>query len=194
MIKINLKVGQKRAIPVVLGVPVNVINAPAIIIVLIFVFFSNSIAEEWLAGKNENITNKLRKINKINGKLKKRVRKEGNIQKKIEELETEKQKFKKRFDVVKEIIKRKKNPMNIMLYISKNIPEDVWLKELIVEDDTITISGETNSYPSISTLIASLERATFFDKNIELLKAGTLTDKDGRKDTFSLKAKIRKYD
>ena len=77
---------------------------------------------------------------------------------------------------VNEVLKLKKNPVNLLLYISKNISTDLWIDKLsITKGGTLEIQGGSNSYKSIGVFIESLNQSIFFDKSIKLIKSQTQT-------------------
>ena len=196
MIEVNLKVGEKDfRLPVILGLDLNIISIKGIIIALFVHFIVPPIFNDNFLKGLEDIDTKIRGLKRQIRELKKKKKSQQDIQDQIDSFLQKEKKLNNKLVVVKRIIKLKKNPLKILLYISKNIPEDLWLTSMSLENDNIALSGESNSYKSIGRFIENLKKATFFDQSLKLTKSQTRADDSGRRvEEFEIKAKIVSYE
>ena len=47
--------------------------------------------------------------------------------------------------------------MRILYYIAQNIPENVWLTNVVLKGDTFTLEGESSDYPSVGLFWENLK-------------------------------------
>lgn len=197
MIEINLIVGKKPfKMPTILGVDMALINAKMIGVAIALSFVPGMFLESgWeeevntLNAQVEEFQQKVRKLDKKNDDNK-------NIQEQVDALARQEKKLAERLGVVKEIIKLKKNPMGIMLYIAKNIPEDVWLISLDLENNTLRMKGQSLTYKSIGTFIENLKSSVFFNKDITMTGSRTIEGKEGqsRVEEFDITGTIARFE
>ena len=90
-----------------------------------------------------------------------------DIEGKINKIAEEEEKLKQRRELIRKRAQNKKNPSKIMEYLSKNIPQDVWIEKLTLQGDGISIEGATLTYKSISIFLENLKSSVFFDKSFE---------------------------
>lgn len=197
MIEINLIVGKKPfKMPTILGVDMALINVKMIVVAILLTFVPGALLEsDWepeLAAVNlqvEEFNAKIKKLEKKNDDNK-------SIQEQVDALARQEKKLAERLGVVKEIIKLKKNPMGIMLYIAKNVPEDVWLISFDVENNTIKMKGQSLTYKSIGIFIENLKNSVFFNKDITMAGSRTIEGKDGqsRVEEFDITGTIARFE
>lgn len=197
MIEINLIVGKKPfKMPTILGVDMALINVKMIVLAIILSLIPGMFLEsDWepeLAAVNQQVeetTQKVKKLEKKNDDNK-------TIQEQVDALARQEKKLAERLGVVKQIIKLKKNPMGIMLYIAKNIPEDVWLISLELENNTIKMKGQSLTYKSIGVFIENLKNSVFFNKDITMAGSRTIEGKDGqaRVEEFDITGTIARFE
>ncbi len=177
MLRVNLYVGKKPfKMPVIAGVDTGAISFKGLALAWLISFAPDFVfKEEWQQEMDSTTT-----INKqLQLKLKKLQKEErgyGQIQAEIEELKKQEKRLARRLGQVKILIKQKINPMKVLLYFAKNIPEDVWLENLNMTGSKISVKGRSSSYKSIGVLIENLKSSVFFDATLKLQKSETITD------------------
>lgn len=197
MIEINLIVGKKPfKMPTLLGVDLALLNLKLIGVAILISFLPAMFLE---SGREEEVAKASEEINQLQGQVTKLERKnEGNksIQEQVDALAKQEKKLAERLGVVKEIIKLKKNPMNVLLYISKNIPEDVWLLSLDIQQNNIVIKGQALSYKDIGVFGENLKNSIFFNKDLGLKNSRTIeaTGNQPRVEEFELSGSIARFE
>ena len=63
-----------------------------------------------------------------------------------------------KIQVVKEIVDKRQNPFKVLKYIAENIPKDVWLLELELDDKRLKLVGYSKSWNSIKYNMEVLRR------------------------------------
>jgi Tfp pilus assembly protein PilN len=196
MIEVNLLKGKKEfRLPILLGVDLSLINFKFLIIAILLDYCRPFYEDKW----RESLVVIQEQVKKSNEEML-RVRKSGqgleHIQEEIGKANEKEQELNEILVVVKKITESKKNPMSILLNVSKNIPDDLWLNNLVIENDVLLLSGECESYRNIGLFIEKLKGLIFFENNIRLEDSKTLTnEKTGKRtEAFTIKAVIVRYD
>lgn len=195
MIKINLLPSKKgTGLPVVLGMDLNLVNFKLLILALLFTIVPGFVKDFWNADLAANNT-EMETLNQDLGKLNAQLGGEDSVQKMIEAFTQQEKKLKERLDVVKNILKIKKNPARVLHYVAQNIPEDLWLTNISMVDNNVTFKGESVSYKSIGVFIENLKNSIFFDKSIRLVNSQTKKDNESGKRTeeFEIAGVITKF-
>lgn len=197
MIEVNLIGGKKVfKLPVFMGIDLNLINIKWIIVVYVLSLFRPVLEGQWVKNK-EQMEKKLTDARNDLEKVKKEGSKLDGLKQEIEALDSQEKRLNEKLSVVKKIIKIKKNPMSILLFVAKNIPVDAWLKAIEIDNDQLTITGEALSYKSIAQFIESLKDSIFFEAaSIKLVDTGTRNEDNSNKrlEFFKLKAVIVRYE
>jgi Tfp pilus assembly protein PilN len=197
MIEINLVPGKKDfRLPEIMGIDLNHFNLKMLAIFVLIHLLTVPIGKDLLEGNLqkqrllEEDKNKKLEQAITDGKASKEV------QDKVDLLNQQEKKLKGKLDVVKQILKIKKNPLGIMLFITKNIPQDLWLTKLEIDSDNLEIEGGSTSYKGIGIFIDSLQGAIFFGSSVKLLDSKTTSDeKTGRRtEVFKIGAQISRYE
>lgn len=199
MIEINLiEKKAKMQLPVILGMDLNFINWKGLIMaVLISKLGPPLVIGDRLKNEFESVEKKNKDLRAQLKDLQKKSRSKKDIEVAIESYIKEEKILQKRLVAVKEVIKQKKNPWRILHYLSKNIPEDVWLNNLTIIDDEFTVQGEAKNYPAIGLFLENLERSVFFIKgqpNLEDSKTIENPKFGIRTESFVVKGKIKTYE
>ena len=197
MIEINLLPGKKDfRLPEIMGLDLNYFNIKMLLILL----FVHAITVPLGKDLMENYLLKYKaKEEEKNLLLKKAIddgRASKEVQDKVDLLNQQEKKLKGKLDVVKQILKIKKNPLGIMLFITKNIPSDIWLTKMEIESDNLILEGGSTSYKGIGIFIDSLQGAIFFGNSVKLLDSKTTIDeKTGKRaEVFKIGAQISRYE
>jgi Tfp pilus assembly protein PilN len=197
LIEINLIVGKKPfKMPTLLGIDLATLNLKMIGLAILISFvpgmFLEGGREEEINAANEDVAQVRQQVQK----LEKKVDENKGIQDQVDALNRQEKKLAERLGVVKEIIKLKKNPMNIMLYVAKNIPEDVWIIELDLTGNAISIRGQALNYKSIGMFIENLKNSVFFNKDLIMKSSQTVEKPDtkSRVEQFEIVGTIARFE
>ena len=196
MIEINLLETKKPfQLPEILGVDLNLLNFKLIILALILSYLPSFLfAPKW-EEEIQGIQKKVRAEDKTLKRLIRETKGQENFKEQIQEFAKQEKKLEEKLAVVKKIIERRKNPMSIMLYLTKNIPENVWLIKMEIKGDKIILTGKSDSYPSIGNFIKNLQSSVFFDASIRLAKSDTVVEADDtRVEKFVIEGNIQRFD
>lgn len=197
MIEINLIVGKKPfKMPTLLGIDLAILNLKMIGLAILISFVPGMFLE---GGREEEINvanDEVTQLRQQAQKLERKVDDNKGIQDQVDALNRQEKKLAERLGVVKEIIKLKKNPMNIMLYVAKNIPEDVWMMELNLSGNTISIKGQALNYKSIGMFIENLKNSVFFNKDLMMKSSQTIErpESGSRVEQFEIAGTIARFD
>jgi len=183
MIKINLLPKKKKVgLPVIMGVNLNQLNFKMLVVAFLITFLPDLINSRW-EEELSAITNESKVLDKKLKNLKKEAKAQGGIQKAIDIYILQEKKLKERLGIVKNIIKLKQNPSEIMLYVAKIVPTDLWILNLKFEGNKLSITGRSISYKSIGIFIEGLKNSVYFDKSIRLVTSKTKKDEKSGKRT-----------
>jgi Tfp pilus assembly protein PilN len=89
------------------------------------------------------------------------VSQSAQFEKQIRELKAQEENLSKKLTAVKQAISEKRNPSNLLIYIAKNIPTDLWILDLNIDNDLMVIKGEALSYGSVGTFLTNLRSSVF---------------------------------
>lgn len=196
MIKINLTTTQKQAdLSNVGGFDFTKLKFKAVglAIFLIYVpdFFLIPMWEESLATKDSELQALQAEVNS----LKRKVAQSATYEKQIRELKAQEENLVKKLTAVKEAISLKRNPSNLLLYISKNMPSELWIKELSIERQTMMIKGEALSYSSVGNFVANLKSSVFIkDANIKSTNSVVRESDKKRLEVFEVQFEIARFE
>ena len=195
MIKINLLVGKKPLdITNVGGFDLSQINLK----LLLFAIFLSYVPDWFIYDSFEESIKKENALSAAANKefriINKKVKSLKAIEKQIRALELLDKQLNEKLNVVRDIIKINTNPINILLYISKNIPSELWLKEVTIEKNLLKIKGESRSPKIIGNFMDSLKSSIFFRKDVKLPEFKTENRNDVRVEVFTIEATILSYE
>lgn len=196
MIKINLSTAAKDLdLSNIGGFDFTKVKGKALLLVLLIIYVPDFLIypmwEQEMVDKNQE----LQALQGKSSSLKRKVDQAKNFEKQIQDLKLQEEVLGKKFIAVKEAIAIRKNPSSLLLYVARNTPENLWIKELIIDGDTMNIKGEALDYTSIGNFVTSLKSSVFIrEANI----AGTTsrvrdTDKV-RIESFEVKFSIARFD
>jgi len=196
MIKINLSNAKKQLdISNVGGFDFTKLKIKPLLLVIAIIyvpdFFFVPMWEEETTTINQQISKKQAKLSG----LKREVSKSMDLDKKIRELKAQEENLVKKLTAVKEAISEKKNPSSILLYLAKNIPPELWITELDINLEQMTIKGEALDYTSIGNFVNSLRSSVFIrEANIASTKSAVRESDKRRIESFEVKFSIARFD
>jgi Tfp pilus assembly protein PilN len=188
MIKVNLSLAQNQMdISNVGGFDFTkmkfVLVGIAIVSVYVPDFTIKTYWEEEVQAKNDELA-------ALQGKLsdkRREVSKFGDLERQIKELQAQEENLGKKLVAVKQAISLKRNPSNLLLYIAKNIPEDLWIKEMTLEESKLVIKGEALSYTGVGSFVNNLRSSVFVsDANIKSTTSNVRESDKRRIETFEV--------
>ena len=197
MIKTNLYVGKKPFnIADVGGFDLSQINWLMLVIVIVIGQVPDWFVYDTFKDSERSKAKEIKKITKEHKELVKQTKELKNIELQIEALTEQEARLASKLKVVKQIIKIRNNPMNILLYIAKNVPEEIWLTKIEMKDKQMIIDGQSTSYKSIGVFIENLRNSVFFNKSIRLSKSQSGLNKifDKRTEQFQVTGPIISYE
>jgi Tfp pilus assembly protein PilN len=196
MIKINLSSSTKQLdISNLGGLDFSKIKIKMLLIIIAISYVPDFLLypmwETDLETKNQELTTQQTILNR----LKRKVSQNQNFEKQIRELKAQEENFKKKLVAVKEAINEKRNPSTLLLYISKNIPKELWITDLNIDSNTMTIKGEALDYISIGNFVTSLKSSVFIkDANIQNTQSAVRDSDKRRIESFEVKFIINRLD
>lgn len=198
MIEINLSTLKKPLdLANVGGFDLSKLNVKLVVlaIFLLYVpdfFVVGNLEESRLAAEQE-----LQTLTQTKNKLTKRVNALKEFDKQVQQLKRREQQLTEKLEVVKSILTTKRNPWNILVYIAKNIPPEIWLTEIEFQEDELTFRGLSLDYANQGVFLENLKKSIFFDRNITYNKVPTTPSaSDAIKSLapFEVKARITRFE
>jgi len=169
MIKINLSTAQKQVdMSNIGGFDFTKVKPLWVGLSILFMYVPDfTVVPMW----EEDFNNRTTELTTLQGELsslKRKVSQSAQLEKQIRELKAQEDNLVKKLTAVKQAISEKRNPSNLLIYISKNIPNDLWLSDLSIDNDLMIIKGEALSYASVGTFLTNLRSSVFIkDANIK---------------------------
>tara|TARA_B100000925_G_scaffold291314_1_gene278921 strand:+ start:1394 stop:2008 length:615 start_codon:yes stop_codon:yes gene_type:complete len=178
MIKINL-IEQKKPlkIPVVLGIDITKLNWKW----LVFAFLIYKIPPNFIfprfEARQEEVKEGNNELRKENAKLIKKLGENKDLQNKIGETEKKIKELKIKTRQIENILKVKTNPKPALERVAKDIPGDLWLVSLSLNDSSrFSMTGFSYSFRSISNFIALANDSKFFNRSLGVSDSKTLVE------------------
>jgi Tfp pilus assembly protein PilN len=196
MIKINLSNAKKQVdISNIGGFDFTKLKIKPLLLIIGLIYVPDFVLVP-LWEEERNIANEV--INQKQGqlaKLKRKVAQSVDLEKQIRELKAQEENLSKKLTAVKQAISEKKNPSPLLLYIAKNIPSELWIKELSISQDLMTIKGEALDYTSIGNFVNSLRSSVFIkDANIASTTSAVRESDKRRIESFEVVFTIARFD
>lgn len=196
MIKINLTNTQKQVdLSNVGGFDFTKLKIKAVLLVIALIYIPDFVLvpiwEEERNAATQEVEDKRSQL----ASLQRKVNQSRDLEKQINELKIQEENLGKKLTAVKQAISEKRNPSPLLLYIAKNVPEQLWIKELIINKEEMTIKGEALDYTSIGNFVNSL-RASVFIKEANIAETSSkVRDTDKRRiESFEVKFFIARFD
>ena len=196
MIKVNL-IEQKKPlkIPVFLGVDITKINYKFLIVAIIINYLPGCHIYPRFNSMQENSRKEIGILEKENKEFKKTLDKNKDVDKKIQEFDEKIRDLKLKTKQIEKILKVKTNPKPALERIAKDIPEDLWLTQILLENSTeISIQGMSYSFRSISNFLSLVNDSKYYNRSLGVVDSKTLMEthrgKKRRVESFVIKGKI----
>lgn len=195
MIKINLSNEKKQVdLANVGGFDFSKVKIKPLLLVMVLVYLPDVLLAPMLEEQKETANQELATKQAQLNSLKRKVSAAKDMDKQIKELKAQEENLGKKLLAVKQAISEKRNPSNILLYIAKNIPAELWIKSLTIDQDKMTIKGEALDYTSIGNFVNSL-RSSIFIKDANISETNSTVRADKRRiETFEVVFGIARFD
>lgn len=127
--------------------------------------------------------------------LKRKVSQSAVLEKQIKELKAQEDNLGKKLTAVKQAISLKRNPSDLLVYIAKNIPADLWIQELGILPETMIIKGEALSYNSVGNFVNNLRSSVFIkDASIKSTTSKVRESDKRRVENFEIHFGIARFE
>ncbi len=196
MIKINLSNAKKQFdASNIGGFDFTKLKVKPLILIAVLIYLPDFLLlpywEEERAGIAAQIDEKQGKLSA----LKRKVTQSKDLEKQIRELKAQEENLGKKLTAVKQAINEKKNPATILLYIAKNIPSELWIKELSITSDNMLIKGEALNYVSIGDFVNSMKSSVFIKDHQIVSTSNMVRESDKRRiEVFEVRFGIARFD
>lgn len=196
MIKINLSNAKKQVdISNIGGFDFTKLKIKAVLLVIVLIYIPDFVLvpmwEEERTLVGQAIDAKQAELSS----LKRKVSQSQDLEKQIRELKAQEEGLEKKLAAVKQAISEKRNPAPILLYIAKNMPPELWIKELDMNQEELIIKGEALDYVSIGNFVSALKASVFIrDANITSTSSAVREADKRRIETFEVKFGIARFD
>ncbi len=104
--------------------------------------------------------------------IEKEVSEFGSLRTAVENLVKEKEKLTQQLSVIEQISQKRAFKLQAIRKVQDNLPDDLWINELVVDQDTVIFKGFSRSASSIQDMVGSLskEEVVLSAKNRELTR------------------------
>jgi Tfp pilus assembly protein PilN len=196
MIKINLSTSKKQVdISNVGGFDFTKLKIKALLVVIAVIYVPDFVVvpvwEQERETLNQELVSKRQELSRLKGK----VSKAASLEKQIRDLKAQEENLGQKLLAVKKAISEKKSPAPLLLYIAKNVPNELWIKDLSLENDILQIKGEATDYTSIGSFVNNLRSSVFIKEANITSTASAVRESDKRRiESFDVKFIIGKFD
>ena len=192
MIKINLSTAQKQLdMTNVGGFDFTKIKIKAVGLAIVILYAPDFLLlpmwEQERADKQTEVANVTTELSS----LKRKITQASELEKQIQDLKEQERILTEKLSVVKQILSEKRNPSNLLVYLAKNIPKEVWITELNFQNDELKLQGESLDYASIGKFLESVKSSVFI-KEASVTKSESIVREADKKrvERFEINFKI----
>ena len=196
MIKINLSSAKKSAdLSDIGGFDLTKIKIKAVLLAIALMYVPDFILIPMWEEERQQASQEISTLQGQSSALKRKVSSSKDFEKQIRELKAQEENLGQKLAAVKQAISEKKNPAPILLYIAKNVPPELWIKELQLENDVMLIKGEALDYTSIGNFVNNLKASVFIKEANIISTNSTVREADKRRiESFEVKFLIGRFD
>ncbi len=197
MIQVNLSTLKKPIdLANVGGFDLSKVNVKMVLIAIALLYIPDFFLVDGFEEERVAAENKLAELTTQKNQLQKRVSALKEFDKQVQQLKRREAQLLEKLNVVKTIITKKKNPWNILVYVAKNIPPEIWLTEITYDSEKLIFKGLSTDYTNQGLFLENLKKSIFFDKNISYSKTDTSTLPDEVKNLapFEITATIARFE
>lgn len=157
-------------------------------------YYAGDMAETYKAEELAKVDAEIASIEKEKDAILKKLAKIKGFEPIKKQLEDDEKAIRVKLEVVKKLLEDRNAPAKMLMQIAQSIPEEVWLTQLRVSEDSVKFSGATPSYNQVSDFIKSLGGTSqFADISLSgIQETGGADFKEAKVQTFDLNAKRRR--
>lgn len=196
MIKVNLTTAKKQVdISNIGGFDFTKLKVKPFLLVIVLIYVPDFVLVPQWEEEREQKSQEVNATQMQLSKLKRKVAESQDLEKQIKELKIQEENLGKKLTAVKQAISEKRNPSTILLYLAKNIPKELWIKEILIDDVRMIIKGQALDYASIGTFVNNL-RTSIFIKEANIVNTSSMVRESDKKriETFEVNFIIGRFD
>jgi Tfp pilus assembly protein PilN len=108
------------------------------------------------------------------------------------QLEADERAIRTKLETINRLLENRNASAKLMMQVAQNIPEEVWLTEMKVNEESATFVGGTPGYSQVSDFINALNNSSqFMDINIKGIEENSSAAKDQKFQSFEIRARRR---
>jgi type IV pilus assembly protein PilN len=93
----------------------------------------------------------------------------------VRQFETRRTQIQQRVQLIEQLRTGQSYPVQLLDHISRSIPDMLWLVDMELKGDALTIQGRGNTMIAVASLVANLENTTLLAKPVDVVEAVTET-------------------
>jgi Tfp pilus assembly protein PilN len=196
MIKINLTSSKQQLdLSNLGGFDFSKLKIKALALVLVLLYVPDFFLVPFWDSEREKLQGDLNAKQDQLRDLKGKISKANDFDKQIKELKAQEETLGQKLVAVKQAISEKRNPSPLLLYIAKNVPKELWIKELEINNFEMKIKGEAMDYTSIGNFVNNLRSSVFIKEANIGNTASAVRESDKRRiETFEVSFTIARFD
>jgi type IV pilus assembly protein PilN len=87
-----------------------------------------------------------------------------SVIKEVEEYKTKKSELERKIGVINDLKANQRGPVRVMDYVSRALPELLWLDKMSMKSDSITVEGRAFNTNAVANFIENLDKVPEFDE------------------------------
>ncbi len=196
MIKLNLSTHKKQtSLSNMGGFDFSKVKIKAVLLVIVIIYLPDLFVIPMWESQLAEMNQKLSERQAVSSSLKRKVEGGKDFERQIKELIAQEENLGQKLQAVKQAISEKKNPSSLLLYVAKNVPNELWITSLVIDGETMTIKGEALDYTSIGNFVNSLRSSVFVkDANIVSTSSQVKEEDKRRIESFEVNFSIARFD
>ena len=196
MIKLNLSTHKKHtSLSNMGGFDFSKIKIKAVLLVIVIIYLPDLFVIPMWESQLTEMNQKLSERQAVSSSLKRKVDSGKDFERQIKELIAQEENLGQKLQAVKQAISEKKNPSSLLLYVAKNVPNELWITSLVIDGENMTIKGEALDYTSIGNFVNSLRSSVFVrDANIVSTSSQVKEEDKRRIESFEVNFAIARFD
>ena len=194
MIKINLSTTRKKEGGFG-GFDLSKLKIQFVLVAIIAIYIPDfTLLPMWQTSREEANTELANLQTEVNS-LKRKAAQGIDFEKQIRDLKAQEESLGQKLTAVKQAISEKRNPAPLLLYISKNVPDDLWITELNIDKDLMTIKGEALDYTNIGNFVNNMRSSVFIkDAQIKSTSSRVRESDKRRLESFEVNFFIARFE
>jgi Tfp pilus assembly protein PilN len=195
MVKINFSLTKKVIdLQDVGGINFSNLNVKLTLVMILLSYVPEWFVYQEFEDQLKSAEAEVRTLNNEQRKLAKKKKNYSQYEDKFEALRDQQNRLNEKLKIVKTIITTKKNPEELLHYVAKNMPKNLWVYELKIEQNVFELKGRSRDYKSVGLFIQSLKNSIFFSNTLKLDSSKTVEISENKRvEEFVLKGNIVRF-